>query len=318
MRSRVNRNKELHQAISNDTESVVESSDLSHFANRLNQIDQQFSRMDVEKQEERTLEHARQYEAPKEEVLDKGPSIKDTEFDTFENAYLKDFLQEVKDYNIKKGYRDIENTSTNIIKELNLDSGSLKSREISEPELVKGTETERIEEVLSDIDQDYTQIYRAVDHVSDRKEIEDPSLEETISMAIQSMDDEEDIEVQESYDFDDEILPVIDHVTLDEEVIEELTDTVEQEEQFVEVGEAEEIKFFEAQDIPLEKESKMTRELLEQTQTLQFKIVDQEKSIEEMGETMVRTNRLLNTTLSLLMLAIVVVLMFIAANILKG
>ena len=47
MRSRVRKNQALYTQIASDTESKVESSDLSHFANRLNAIDEQFGKMDV-------------------------------------------------------------------------------------------------------------------------------------------------------------------------------------------------------------------------------------------------------------------------------
>lgn len=269
MKTRVSKNKELHDLIASDTESDVVSSDLSHFANRLNEIDNQFSRMNIEKSEDHAFEHARQTKVNVDDTLDQNISLEDTQFDTFESAYLKDFLEEVKEYNVKKGYRDIESTSSNIMKELKLDSHA------SEDSFVRPIDAENLETVLSEIDEEATQIYRAVDHTGRPEHVSSQSLEETISLAVQSMsDDEEEIEIEEF-----------------------------------------EPEFFE--DIEAER-SDFARDLLEQTQTLQFKVVDQERSIEEMSHTMVRTNRLLNTVLSLLMLAIVVVLMFILSNILKG
>ena len=56
------------------------------------------------------------------------------------------------------------------------------------------------------------------------------------------------------------------------------------------------------------------RELIEQTQTLQHRIVDQEKHIEDMSDTIVRTNRMLNAVLAILLLAIFVVIVLIAVQ----
>lgn len=295
MKTRVSRNKELHQTIATDTESTVESSDLSHFANRLNEIDNQFSRMNVEKKEDRILEHARQTDVNLEDTLDQSVDVNDTQFDTFESAYLKDFLAEVKDYNVKKGYRDIENTSSNIMKELRLESLE-KSRSISDIDevvepFVNPIDSNDLEKVLTEIDEEATQIYQAVDHNSRPEHVSVESMEQTIAMAVQSMGDED-------YEAQDE-----NYVAEEESVEEEFAPAF-----FVaDAAEEESVE-----------PNAFARELMEQTQTLQFKIVDQERSIEEMGDTIVRTNRLLNTVLSLLMLAIVVVLMFIFSNIMKG
>lgn len=295
MKTRVSRNKELHQTIATDTESTVESSDLSHFANRLNEIDNQFSRMNVEKKEDRILEHARQTDVNLEDTLDQSVDVNDTQFDTFESAYLKDFLAEVKDYNVKKGYRDIENTSSNIMKELRLESLE-KSRSISDIDevvepFVNPIDSNDLEKVLTEIDEEATQIYQAVDHNSRPEHVSVESMEQTIAMAVQSMGDED-------YEAQDE-----NYVAEEENVEEEFAPAF-----FVaDAAEEESVE-----------PNAFARELMEQTQTLQFKIVDQERSIEEMGDTIVRTNRLLNTVLSLLMLAIVVVLMFIFSNIMKG
>ena len=295
MKTRVSRNKELHQTIATDTESTVESSDLSHFANRLNEIDNQFSRMNVEKKEDRILEHARQTDVNLEDTLDQSVDVNDTQFDTFESAYLKDFLAEVKDYNVKKGYRDIENTSSNIMKELRLESLE-KSRSISDIDevvepFVNPIDSNDLEKVLTEIDQEATQIYQAVDHNSRPEHVSVESMEQTIAMAVQSMGDED-------YEAQDE------NYVAEEEIVEE-----EFAPAFFVADAAEEESV---------EPNAFARELMEQTQTLQFKIVDQERSIEEMGDTIVRTNRLLNTVLSLLMLAIVVVFMFIFSNIMKG
>ena len=61
----------------------------------------------------------------------------------------------------------------------------------------------------------------------------------------------------------------------------------------------------------------LREELLSQTQTLQHRIVDQEKNIDEMNEKMSRTNRLLNVILSFLIFAIIVIILIIVKQFLQ-
>src|SRR5690554_5438465 len=104
MKSRVERYKSLHEKIDQSVDEKVTSSGLSEFANRLNEIDDQFEPMHV-----------------KDKVPPKRAKETELEiFETFENEYLKDFLDEVKAYNVEKGYRDTSNTHQNILKELNI------------------------------------------------------------------------------------------------------------------------------------------------------------------------------------------------------
>ena len=106
MKSRVEKNKELHKKINQTIDESVNSEALSHYANRLNEIDDQFERMDTPSRTE-----------PKRA---KESTTNLDIFDTFENEYLKDFLDEVKAYNVEKGYRSSQDTNENILEELNL------------------------------------------------------------------------------------------------------------------------------------------------------------------------------------------------------
>ncbi len=350
MKTRVSRNAELYNKLSSDTESSVETTGLSHFANRLNAIDDQFGKMDISK-EERNPHRARGIE----DTLDNKPqsSFLDREFDTFESAYLKDFLDEVKDYNVKKGYRDEENTSTNIIRDLNLDIDSNKSRIISDfsddanddatpyvpknldsllsdidPLLSPNLEGEAVDDVsVSESDElDETRYFEAVDHLQRFDHSAESAMEETISMAVQRLADEEGfaVESDESVEVIEENLdlePALEEVvssspqTSSHEVEEALHNALHNAQvRSVDVLESPNRSVLLEETQSHDTSNKLTQELFEQTQTLQYKIIDQEKNIEEINETMVRTNRLLNVVLSLLMLAIFVVLMLIVSS----
>lgn len=106
MKSRVEKNKELHKKINQTIDENVNSEALSHYANRLNEIDDQFDRMDTPSR----IEPKRAKESTTNLDI----------FETFENEYLKDFLDEVKAYNVEKGYRSSQDTNENILEELNL------------------------------------------------------------------------------------------------------------------------------------------------------------------------------------------------------
>ncbi|MGM7266836.1 hypothetical protein [Erysipelothrix rhusiopathiae] len=323
MKSRVNKYQDLHEQIALDSESNIENSDLSHFANRLNQIDDQFDKMDVVAREDREPTHARQIEEVQEEhsVIEEAKT--EPQFDTFESAYLKDFLDEVKEYNVRKGYRDLENTDANILSELN------KSSEIAKPfnddemtTVLHAIDPElstmdadvfiedEIEEEEVNLDElpnlDETIVFKSVEQSNADTFDEEDELEKTIAMAVQEMVDDEDVSLdlsgQESFDSVEFELEADEF----ENILSEEDDSI-----FEMQAQLDAMEDYSDNDFDSDK---FRSELLAQTQTLQHKIIDQEQNIDQMNETMVRTNRMLNVVLSLLILAIIVVLLLIVAQ----
>ncbi len=105
MKTRMERYKELREKMSTEVNQEVQSHDLSQYANRLNKIDEDnFEDMN---------QTGPEYEPTRAKELD----LK--KYETFENEYLKDFLDEVKSYNIEKGNRLVEDTEQNILEEIN-------------------------------------------------------------------------------------------------------------------------------------------------------------------------------------------------------
>ncbi|MDE8256695.1 hypothetical protein PT250_06825 [Erysipelothrix rhusiopathiae] len=323
MKSRVNKYQDLHEQIALDSESNIENSDLSHFANRLNQIDDQFDKMDVVAREDREPTHARQIEEVQEEhsVIEEAKT--EPQFDTFESAYLKDFLDEVKEYNVRKGYRDLENTDANILSELN------KSSEIAKPfnddemtTVLHAIDPElstmdadvfiedEIEEEEVNLDElpnlDETIVFKSVEQSNADTFDEEDELEKTIAMAVQEMVDDEDVSLdlsgQDSFDSVEFELEADEF----ENILSEEDDSI-----FEMQAQLDAMEDYSDNDFDSDK---FRSELLAQTQTLQHKIIDQEQNIDQMNETMVRTNRMLNVVLSLLILAIIVVLLLIVAQ----
>lgn len=106
MKTRMERYKELREKMSNEVETKVQSQGLSEYANRLNKIDQNnFDNMEVESNPDYKPTRAKDVEVDM--------------YETFENEYLKDFLEEVKSYNIEKGTRVVSDTKENILENIN-------------------------------------------------------------------------------------------------------------------------------------------------------------------------------------------------------
>ncbi|MDE8072147.1 hypothetical protein PT181_04820 [Erysipelothrix rhusiopathiae] len=322
MKSRVNKYQDLHEQIALDSESNIENSDLSHFANRLNQIDDQFDKMDVVAREDREPTHARQIEEVQEEhsVIEEAKT--EPQFDTFESAYLKDFLDEVKEYNVRKGYRDLENTDANILSELNKSSEIAKpfnddemttvlhaiDPELSTMDAEVFIEDEIEEEVNLDElpNLDETIVFKSVEQSNADTFDEEDELEKTIAMAVQEMVDDEDVSLDLSgQDAFDSVEFELDADEFENILSEEDDSIFEMQDQLDAMEDYSDNDF---------DSDKFRSELLAQTQTLQHKIIDQEQNIDQMNETMVRTNRMLNVVLSLLILAIIVVLLLIVAQ----
>ena len=386
MRSRVNKNAELYTQIANDTESKVESNDLSHFANRLNAIDEQFGKMNVVNEQtcpnharsiEETYQTSNQnqtetpvseepYQSQEEEVKPTAnydqPSFKGLDdFDTFESTYLNDFLAEVKEYNVTKGYRDENNTSTNIMRDLNLDIEFNKSRVISDQPLDGPYIPEGIDDLITEIDpllktretavfgridiepevktpDEISNHFTAVDHLQ-RFDQDQAHIEKTIAIEVQRMVEEDYVpsnEDEEASDLEavEIILDELEHDQVPSNSHESAPSTDTDNESSVDLET--QLEGLDMQVSPADMnqddatveslkpiitsetrvgsssiDDETAKRLMEQTQTLQIKVIDNEKNIEDMTETMVKTNRLLNVTLSLLMLAIFVVIILI-------
>ena len=321
MKSRVQKNRDLHQKLSNSIESDVESRELSQFANRLNQIDDQFKKMNLPEGEEHKPQRARHNNIEEELLVKDKPVQQPVTFDTFESTYLKDFLDEVKEYNVKKGYRDDEDTQSNIM-----------SKITGRPTIRKAAD-DPIQAVLNEIDSDLAvsedqemesiRIF-SVDTLMEDETVtpsENADLDQTIALAVQEMVmDEEETASPSEPAYEEEMVEDV-PMTLEsylDEVPEDFSDIEDIDEELI-VDEELDLDLDDDFDIDSLDVDALTndafhRELIEQTQTLQHRIVDQEKHIEDMSDTIVRTNRMLNAVLAILLLAIFVVIVLIAVQ----
>ena len=107
--SRVKKNQTLRNTIENDREEELVSPALSSYAERLNKIDPLLSKQSTQgRNESYEALHFRREQAinTKDEFVDKP----------LETDYIQEFLEEVRNYNLSKGYRKEFDTELDILK----------------------------------------------------------------------------------------------------------------------------------------------------------------------------------------------------------
>lgn len=111
--SRVKKNSELRQEIENSRESELTSTALSSYANRLNRINPELSRIATSsQQQDHNPLHAK---GESERNFESDHRVEDP---AFHHDMLDEFIDEVKSYNIKKGYSLSADTDLNILERI--------------------------------------------------------------------------------------------------------------------------------------------------------------------------------------------------------
>jgi len=147
--SRVRKNAELRQEVENSRESEVSSTVLSSYADRLNRINPELSTIETSpKLPDYTALHSK---GEAERNIESVQEIQDT---GFHHDLLNEFIDEVKSYNIKKGYSSSEDTDLNII------------NKISQPGLSTDLEVDQADDLMTQ------EIKRVIDGDFDLEKIE--------------------------------------------------------------------------------------------------------------------------------------------------
>lgn len=166
--SRVKKYAQLRDELASDNESEIKSEALAPYADRLSKIDTRYQPMETNQVTHSPLHSRNAAYAPVEEPVTFEES-------TFNNEYLDQFIEEVKQYNMRKGYRKAEDTKSEVL---------LKVKEKTEP--VAATEVKTVE--------------------SD----ESQEIDQTISMQVMQLvsedDDEEVVPIADFSDMNSEFL----------------------------------------------------------------------------------------------------------------
>ena len=313
--SRVKRYEDLRKQIEDDSigSDTLPQEQLQDYAQRLNELDSSiFKKVNVREDEPYTPERERK---DKEEY-----EVIDHTMDDFRNEYLDDFINEVREYNIKKGNRENENTQIDILNRLNSVSRAKRSdyiekidedvKEVPQKEAVKRRREDIAAQVKSFVEKE-TPSYGAL---TQETEVPQPTvrsqeivLEPTLSEAsmkqreskrIPSMDvsklqkaaEEETLKIQNSLGMQPISIPENEkrNPFITRKGTPSAVPTKEEQEE-------------------AQREKLFHQKLVEETQQLRVQMNEYEDDLNDLSEGVEKTNKMLNIILGCLILALLVI-----------
>jgi len=321
--SRVKRYEDLRKQIEDDsigTETPPEEK-LQSYAKRLNEIDPSiFKKVTITEEEPNTPQRERKVTSEYDDS--------DSTMQEFRNEYLDDFINEVREYNIKKGNRESENTQIDILNQLHAVSRAKRSDyiqniedEISEPKQEEKPALDREEiaaQVKSLLEEEVAPKETAVQQQTDLvKEI--PSNEagqETIEASktlIQASADTNTAAIKQpsALNYQQKQGTDMQPSAYTETDTAHATAEVKQQEKvnpFVSrKTKPSPVAAKEAQ-AEAEREKKLHQKLVEETQQLRVQLNEYEDDLNDLSEGVEKTNKLLNVILGCLILALLVII----------
>ncbi len=181
--SRVKKNQVLRDTIENDREEELVSPALSSYAERLNKINPMLTRLSGSSSNSSYQAlHSR-----REKSLNLESTNVQSINDTFEPNYINEFLEEVRNYNLKKGYRTEFDTDLEI---LNKHEVNEVKREDITSVLNSHKSDDLTQEIKKIIENDFNEIDVEEDNESDDINL---VLEETQKLRVQLNDYEKEL-----------------------------------------------------------------------------------------------------------------------------
>jgi len=181
--SRVKKNQVLRNTIENDREEELVSPALSSYAERLNKINPMLTRTSV-------LSSSEPYQAlhsRREKSLDFD--TKPIKTNTVETEYINDFLEEVRNYNLKKGYRSEFDTDLEVLKKSEVKE--LKVEPIKSAIFEEKNQADLTQEIKMIIENDFNDLPE--ENIKNDSEDINQVLEETQKLRIQLNDYEKEL-----------------------------------------------------------------------------------------------------------------------------
>lgn len=221
----------------------------------------------------------------KEEKIDNNE--KNSMNDTFTNEYLDDFIKEVRDYNIRKGNRQSEDTQVDILYQLNAENRAKRTRYLQE---IKDKQDDDILQSLNN-EEDLKPVLSKEDLV---KEVQQLLL-------------------------DDEVENTALNEELQDSDVEELTDKLMQTQQ-IDLHQAAALVLSDDEDeedvvddsVNVDaKEDSLHKKLIEETQQLRVQLDEYEGELSDLSSGVEKNNRILNFILCFLILVLLVIIGFV-------
>lgn len=241
----------------------------------------------------------------------------------FTNEYLDDFIREVRQYNIRKGTRECENTQVDILNQLNAVNRAKRTQyveKIEDDAKEEAMVSTPVKQILKkeDIALEVQNLLREEDEVAEKSIVEDKT-EVIEPHEVEEMNVDQTLLIKDTFShLDDEM----------EEDEEEEEESVEEEVEEEEAPAPKKRGFFKKKKEEVEEEEVASddipvsptihKKLLEETQQLRVQMDEYEDELTDLSDGVEKTNKLLNFVLCFLILVLLVIIGFIAYSLLKA
>ncbi|WP_416324825.1 hypothetical protein [[Eubacterium] hominis] len=292
--SRVKKYEELRKSIETDNHVDVKEDAVLHPDETLKQFDTSVVKKVEIKEDD--------YQPEREKVVEETPVNETVDHNEFTNEYLDDFIKEVRQYNIRKGTRESENTQVDILNQLNAINRAKRTQYVESIQ-DETPEEEPVRPLLNkeNIALEVQNLLREEDDVVAKEEIEPIQIEEPVAdMTIQM----EAIQAPVMDEWKEE--PVASE-EIEEESVHKKRGLFKKKEKAIEEQEEEE-----------KVEPTLHKKILEETQQLRVQMDEYEDELTDLSDGVEKTNKLLNFVLCFLILVLLVIIGFIAYSLLKA
>lgn len=319
--SRVKKYEELRKSIETDNsiDNSLNTEIKSEHEETLKKFDSSvFKKVDIKNEEVYTPEREKIEESeqiPNQSVLNAS----------FQNEYLDDFIKEVRDYNLKKGTRECENTQVDILNQLNSSNRAKRTHYVEalkdEPSVLQNTSSNQqialeVQKLLAEEQEEDAQAVPTSYYAEDDGHTRQLDLSGMNSYARQ--EDREEIEEE----------PVVEEVMEQELETEAQPIPPQKEERFVRkiLRPVEEKKMMYEDVMGMDdktnksgpQETVLHKKILEETQQLRVQMDEYEDELTDLTDGVEKTNKLLNFILCFLILVLLVIIGFIGYTLLNA
>lgn len=208
--------------------------------------------------------------------------------DTFTNEYLDDFIREVREYNIKKGTRENEDTQIDILSQLSAANRAKRAHYVEQIEDIKEAAPSDLAQAVADLVED--------DGNASQDHVNQEDLYATTEMLL---DDVENTQTSIA------------------DMVESLQKTQPLPTASKETAVSEETEDLEEEETDFENDT-MHRKLMEETQQLRVQMDEYEEELTDLSDGVEKNNRILNFILAFLIFILLAIIGFIAYYIWKG
>lgn len=290
--SRMKKYEDLRKFIETDNPVDTKEEAMSQGEDTLRQFDSSiFKKVDIKDES---------YQPEREKQLEETEPVESVDNDNanFTNEYLDDFIQEVREYNIRKGTREYEDTQVDILSQLNAVNRAKRSQYV-----------EPIPMEEHNVSDQFASLTKEDIALEVANLLKDDDVEEEVQEEVAVLPDF----VQETQPEKQLIMPIVEADEEEEEASSKKRGFFKRKEKTEDEDEVVEE--------PIKKEiidPVVHKKLLEETQQLRVQMDEYEDELTDLSNGVEKTNKLLNFVLCFLILVLLVIIGFIVYSLLKA